>query len=131
MDPARLVGSTAIRGATLLLAAVCAAAASLSTPSPGLQSLLFWLAVGSGVLTAIAFIHCFPSTYSAWLRFAEALQTVVISVLFGAVYLLIVPWFRLITQTTDPLGRRRRSRAETFWVGRTDDSDPTSLERMG
>ena len=131
MDPSQLVGSAAIRGATLLFAAVCAAAVSMSGSSPGAQRLLTWLAIGSGLFAAIGFLHSFQSTYSAWLRFAERLQTVVISILFGACYLLVVPLFRLFTQISDPLRLRRRMRAETFWVLRPEDSDLDSLERMG
>lgn len=131
MDPARLIGSASIRCATLLFAGVCAAAVWLMRGSPGAAGMLLWLAIGSGALAFIGLIHSFSRLYAAWLGFAEIAQMVVISILFGSCYLLVVPVFRLVTLTSDPLRLRNRSRAETFWVPRLEDSDPASLERMG
>ena len=121
MDPIRLVGSALMRCAALLFAGACAAAAVHQ---------LAWLAIASGVLAFISLIHSFSSLYTAWLAFAEVARVAVITVLFGACYLLVVPVFRLVTLFSDPLLLRNRSRAETFWSERLDDSDPGSLERM-
>ncbi len=126
MDPARFVGSTPIRSATLLFAGICLATALL-----GRGSSSAWLAIGSGFLAFIGLIHSFQSLYAAWLRFAVIAQLVVIGTLFGACYLLVVPVFRLVTLASDPLHLRGRSRRETFWIPRQDDPDPASLERMG
>jgi hypothetical protein len=131
MDPARFVGSAWIRAATVLFAGSCVTAALLERGSAGAGRTLAWLAIGSGLVAFIGLIHSFSSLYAAWLGFAERAQTVVVGVLFGGVYLLVVPVFRLITLASDPLRLRKRSRPETFWIRRQDDSDPSSLERMG
>lgn len=131
MDPARFVGSANVRCATLLFAGSCVTAALLQRGSPGAGGMLSWLAVGSGLLAFIGLIHSFASVYAVWLGFAERAHTVVISVLFGACYLLVVPVFRLITLASDPLRLRKRSHAKTFWISRQEDPDPASLERMG
>jgi hypothetical protein len=133
MDVERLIGSASVRVATLaaLLISVMGLMFRDYVSIPGGKSALFYLAVGSGVLAFIGLIHSFRALYSWWLRGAELLQKLVVTSLFGACYLLIVPWFFLIVRAVDLL--RWRSRPETtFWIPRRRvKTDETSLARMG
>lgn len=69
---------------------------------------------------------------SALTRFAEVLNTVIVTVLFAACYLLIVPIFYLLLRWSDPLRLRGDDTSDSFWIDKTETPlDRDSLERMG
>ena len=134
MDVDQLIGSTGIRAATLavLLLAVTVVVFREQTTLSGTRDVLFFLAIGGGVLTFIGLIHSFRSLYSRWLILAEHVQKLVVTLLFGSCYLLIVPWFFLIGRVISLLRLRSRSEPESFWISRRRaDCDARSLARMG
>lgn len=130
MNTERLIGSTAMRVLTVVFAAVCAALLLARGRFPDASGLLLVVAIASGILACLAFIHSFRAVYTAWMRFAKALHNVVIAVLFGACYLAVVPFFFLIAWPSDPLRLRKQPESGTFWVRRRE-FDPSSLDRMG
>jgi hypothetical protein len=73
-------------------------------------------------------VHSFRGLYDRWLAFAEFLQSVMIVVLFGGCYLLIVPWFYLVTL----LRSRGYHQAKSFWIPRRRiECDESYFTRMG
>jgi hypothetical protein len=69
--------------------------------------------------------------YAGWMAFAHRLQVIVTTVLFGAIYLVVVPLFALVAVTGDTLRLRRSSRRETFWVRRRPERhDDAFFDRM-
>lgn len=131
--PDRMVGSRSVRlSATVLIcaAAICASLAYQRSGESG-QGAVIAVTV---VLSALAFfglIYSSTRIFSIWMTFAHALQATVITVLFGACYLLIVPFFAPIARLLDPL-RMRKRRYKTFWVERRRVStDAENLSRMG
>jgi len=85
----------------------------------------------SGVTTFLAFIHSFSPFYAPWMRFAEVLQHAVITALHGVCYLIVVPFFFVLSWPFDPLRIRKRASAKTFWVQRSHSSDDLrSLQRL-
>jgi hypothetical protein len=84
-----------------------------------------------GFLTFVGVIHSFRRLYYRWLAVAESLQGVVITLLFGACYLLVVPWFALVARL---IGARSRSRIDstTYWRSRNASAcDENYFARMG
>lgn len=126
MDVSRFIGSATVRLIALVLAASFAWVALGVTAG----RLPWYAALVSGLLAWIAVVHSSRPLYAWWMRVAEALHTLVITVLFGACYLLIVPLFGLLTRRRDPL-RLRRRRLESSWEVRRGSIDARSLERMG
>jgi hypothetical protein len=123
----RYVGSFLVR--------VCTVA--LGVASVGLMVLddmgvpyAFYGAVAGGVLTFVGLIHSFDALFRHWIRFAEVLQAVAVTTIFGVCYMLVVPLFGAIIWFRDPL-RLRRRRQGSSWVTRRAEIDPLSLERMG
>ena len=134
MNSDRLVGSTGIRLATLVFSLLCVTAVVLYERDffSELSEVLLILAIGSGVLAFIGLTHSFRVVYSLWMKFAETLHTVTITLLFGACYLVVVPVFFLMVWPFDPLRLRNRSEPDTFWIQRRNPRcDPPSLQRMG
>ncbi|MGE3345715.1 MAG: hypothetical protein AB7L71_20010 [Vicinamibacterales bacterium] len=54
-----------------------------------------------------------------WMRFADHLHIVMTTVLFGAVYLLVVPVFALVARLTDAGGWRPRGTPPSTWRPKT------------
>ena len=134
MDPSRIVGSAGIRVATLAVLLLSATGVLLRDHIvvAGAGDALFFSVIGGGFLALIGLIHSFRAVYSRWLRLAKLLQTLVITILFGACYLLIVPLFFVILRASDPLRLRTRSEPESFWLPRRGArTDEKSLARMG
>lgn len=134
MNPNRWIGSTAVRCGTAVLAALSLTAALVYRRElvPGASGIVFAAAVVCGILAAIGFVHCFRAVYTWWMKFADVLQTVVVSILFGACYLLIVPIFALIVRILDPLRLSKRRETGTLWIRRRPDAyDWNSFERLG
>lgn len=133
MDINALIGSWRIRLATVVLAASFAAAMALresaTVPRTGGTAFLI-LTVVLGIAAFVAFMHCFRTLHNAWLAFAGALQNVMVTLLFGAVYLLIVPWFYLVSRLFDR-GRARRGQPGSHWIPRSTEIDSKYFTRMG
>ena len=84
-----------------------------------------------GLLAAMAGIHSFRSAYAVWMRFAGVLNRVMTTLLFGLVYLIIVPPFSAVLRRLDPLRVRKGKASQTLWVKRSSGSvDADSLNRM-
>jgi hypothetical protein len=134
MTPDELIGSAGIRIATVVFSLLCVAGFVVShygvfakTRGPVLT-----LAVVCGILAGVGAIHCFQGVFSLWMRLARILNTVVTTLLFGACYILVVPFFFLVIRLLDPLCLRKRPEPPTFWLERPHATvDITSLERMG
>jgi hypothetical protein len=127
MPSTRFVGSLLARAATPVLGAVTVAFALTSGTRQ--RYVLLPVIVGS-VLTWLALVHSSKPRFALWMRFAAAVQTVVITTLFSVCYVLVIPLFRAIVWFRDPLALRR-PRTETSWVTRTATVDAKSMERMG
>lgn len=128
MNTSRFVGTVAVRTITAALIGVCA---SLSILAGAGSRLLFWAAVLSGLLAWIGLVHSFSPLFRGWMRFAERLQAVAVTILFGTCYLLVVPLFTLFVRARDPLRLGKKTRQDTSWVPRTQSIDLQSMERMG
>jgi hypothetical protein len=64
------------------------------------------------------------------MRFAQVLNKIMTTLLFGVVYLVLVPPFALVMHFLDPLRLRRAS--ASYWLERREQSvDLESLRRMG
>jgi hypothetical protein len=129
-----LVGSTLVRGITAVLTVVSAAVVTLYLRDgfAGAPRLGFALSVAGGVLTFMAFVHTTRGIYARWLAFAAKLHSVVITILFGAVYLIVVPIFALVTWPLDILRLRNRPGLGTYWIDKRPVADVASeLQRMG
>ena len=88
--------------------------------------------VASAVVAFMALVHSSHGIYARWMRFAEGLQALIVTVLFGACYLLVVPLFFALSWYQDPLRLRRRAQEHSFWVQRAAGSDDLrSFQRMG
>lgn len=64
------------------------------------------------------------------MAFAEAIQYVVVTTLFGAIYLVIVPWFALAAWAI-ARSQRRRHGASTWIVKQDAPHDARFFDRMG
>jgi hypothetical protein len=128
----RIVGSLGIRLAAAGLALACLFGAWLYRDGafPDASGWVLFLTIASGVLALMAGVHTSRAVYARWLAFSQRLHGFVVTVLFGACYLLVVPLFRLVGLTRDPLRLGRRDRAQTFWIPRQNPG-PDSFERMG
>lgn len=134
MNSDRLVGSDGVRLATLLFLLLSVTAVVLyergSFPN-GYKAPLI-VAVVAGILAFIGVIHCVRTVYTAWLKLAMTLHTVIVTILFGFCYLFVVPVFFVIRWPSDPLRVRKRSEVETFWIRRRRSRcDLASFQRMG
>jgi 3-hydroxy-3-methylglutaryl CoA synthase len=133
MDSARMVGSSGVRLATALLMLALAGSVWLLRTArlPNARTVLLIVTVALGLATFMGLIHCFRALYAGWLAFAGVLHVIAVNAIFGACYLLVVPFFRLIVLPFDPLRLRKRAGAASFWVDREKDPGPDSFERMG
>ena len=69
---------------------------------------------------------------AGWTRTALVMQRVVTTVLFSAIYLVIVPWFALVAYLRDTMGLRHGRRQKTFWRPRRQSAnDESEFERLG
>ena len=134
MTTENLVGSDAVRRATgaLLALALVFAYVYARDIFPASSGLMFWLLTATGILTFMAFVHTTRGIYAGWLRFAKVLHTGVITVLFGSIYLLIVPVFALVIWPFDVLKARKHTRSQSYWIPkRTVHPDVTFFQRLG
>lgn len=86
-----------------------------------------------GLLCFMAAIFSSRRLFVAWMAFAEKLQVVVVTAVFGLAYVLVVPVFFILSWAKDPLKLRGSSTSEeTFWVPRDQPPlDQTFFERLG
>lgn len=67
----------------------------------------------------------------AWMRFADHLHIVMTTVLFGAVYLIVVPPFALVAKVLDAGGWRPRGTPPSTWRSKTSIThDRSFFERL-
>jgi hypothetical protein len=133
MNSDRLVGSVGVRLATVVFFLLSVTALALYERGlfPNGRALLV-LAVGSAILGFMGMIHAFRTLYARWMRWAMILHIGMITILFGACYLLVVPVFFLMVWPFDLLRLRKRIEPETFWIRRRSSTcDLTSFQRMG
>ncbi len=91
-----------------------------------------WLAVVSGIAAFVFFALSIPPFYSAWLRFGERLNGLVMTVIFGAIYLLFLPFLLIFVVPKNRLRTRKADECETFWEEQTDRNDEIEeMMRMG
>ncbi len=134
MHPEKLVGSVGVRLIALVALLLCLAAVGLDGRGvfPALDRVWPGLAIGSGILAFLAFIHAFQAVYARWMRLAKVINTAVVTGLFGACYLLVVPFFFLMVWAFDPLRVRKQPREDTFWIRRRSNGmDLSAMQRMG
>ena len=132
MSPERLIGAGGVRIFTLIagLAFISSLVLLSSKGSEGWGGGI--LVVVLGFLTLIGFVHWNERLYARWMKFAEGLHSVVITVLFGICYLFVVPVFFLIVWPFDLLGLRPRSAPNSSWIKRKHPrAEPDSFRRMG
>jgi hypothetical protein len=128
----RFVGTATVRLATLVVILL-----SLTTALPDARGMFpngKWLpvvTVATGVVAFIGLIHSFRMLYDLWMRAVTTLHTGMVTLLFGACYLLVVPVFFLMVWPFDVL-RLRKSDPKTFWIRRRrSECNLASLQRMG
>ncbi len=129
-----LVASRGARAfaATFAVLAIASFALGRSDVVPDLGRFIFLPVLIFSVLTFMGIIFSFRPLYTRWMKFADALQVVVMTILFGGCYLIVVPFFVLIVKASDPLGLRGRPEdGDSYWVDRhKDESDIESYRRM-
>ena len=135
MNPDQLVASRGVRIATAALAILSVATIALAQrgESSNSGSLVLVVGIGLTAATILGLILSIRPVYTIWMKFARILNTIATTLLFGAVYLLAVPWIVVFVRISDPLKlRRRAARAETYWISRRrEDDSPESFQRMG
>lgn len=132
MNPATLVGTSGVRiTAAALLAVTVTATVSYANGLLPRTGATLTLLIVSAIVTFMALVHTAKPVYDAWMRFAETLHGIVVTVLFGAIYLLIVPVFAALVWPFDLLRLRKRD-ADTFWIAkRSVGAELKQFERMG
>lgn len=135
MNLDKWIASPVARIAAAASAALSAGAfaAANAGATGGLKTFLTLLGVAFALLTVLGFIISFHGTYWRWMKFAAALQKVMVTILFGVCYLLIVPLFSILLRNADPLKLRTSpDRTGSLWRARKpDETDPDSYLRMG
>src|SRR6516225_692967 len=112
----RIVGSPVVRAATIILAALALVWGLISTRTPSVgHRWVVTAAIVCPVLALIFAIHSSHGVFTVWMRFAKVLNLIVTTVLFGVVYLVVVPPFALVMRMLDPLRLRRLSDSESLW----------------
>lgn len=127
MKTNRFVGSWIARVAVVVFGALTIALAMSAGQAPRYVT---YAAVFAGIWTWLSLVHAIRPLFKAWMRFAELLHNVAVTVLFGGCYLILVPLFHLVLRRRDPL-HLRRAKSDSSWVVRTGVIDASSLERMG
>ena len=118
MTTENLVGSDAVRRTTgaLLTLSMVLAFLYLRDIVPDRSGLMFWLLAVTCILTFMGFVHTTRAIYARWLALAKIIHTGVITALFGAIYLLIVPLFALLVWPFDLLKVRTQRGSRTSWI---------------
>jgi hypothetical protein len=135
LDIESIIGSSGIRistaAATLVLTTAVVVREYAVAPRMGsVPYSVFCFIVGAAAL--IGLVYSFRGLYTRWLAFAEFLQGVVVTVLFGTCYLVVVPWFYLLARVIDMLRSRGHHQTKSFWVLRRQiEFDENYFSRMG
>lgn len=130
MSTEHLIGNTWTRAAAvaLLLVAV-AAAATVATGVPAPWHLVARVTMwAAGFLALLAGVHWSQRIYKAWMRGAAAINAVVTTVLFGLMYLVVVPVFWAILKLRE---RAAAGRDSQWHERRPVATDAAFFERMG
>jgi hypothetical protein len=133
MKTERLIGSPIVRAATVALAALALVGGLITrfAPADGHRWLLT-ATIACSVLALIGAIHCSQALYAAWMRLAKVMNQIVTTLLFGVVYLLVVPPFALVMRLLDPLRLRRNPDSVSLWRERQQQTASLeTLRRMG
>ena len=130
----KLIGSTGVRITAMVFSVLCVMGVVLSRYRffGETRSSALTLAIISGILAVVAAIYCFRPVFSLWMRLAKVLNVLVTTLLFGACYIMVVPFFFLVIRLLDPLCMRKQPEPKTFWLERRSTGiDITSMQRMG
>ena len=93
----------------------------------GIPAAVLWVA---GLAFVLFVLLSAPPLYRRWMAFAEWLSIWVTRVLFSAIYVLVVPFIRILYGVFG--ARRRPASGETFWIPkRPRDCSIADMERMG
>jgi hypothetical protein len=134
MNLNNVIGSAAVRwtaGACAVLS-VSAAAMHAGSAWPSGAGITLAIAIVSGVLAFMAFVHASRAIYARWLTVASVMNKAVITALFGTCYIVVVPLFALLIWPFDVLRLRSRRDVDTYWVRKQNTRcDLASLQRMG
>ncbi len=77
------------------------------------------------------FVSFFKGFYRKWMAFAEKLNTFVLTIVFGGIYFLFLP-FLMFFRTKDRLRLHPNEKDRTFWLDRTQPIDTLEdMQRMG
>jgi hypothetical protein len=130
----KLIGSVGTRVAAMVFSLLCVMGFILSRYRffGETRSSALTLAVISGILAGVAAIYSFRASFSLWMRFTKVLHVFVTMLLFGACYIVVVPFFFLVIRVFDPLCLRKQPEPRTFWIQRRNVRvEGASLQRMG
>jgi len=91
-----------------------------------------WLTVVCGILAFVFFALSIPPFYAAWLRFGEKLNRVVMTVIFGVIYFLSLPFLMVFVVPKNRLRTRKADQIESFWEEQSERNDEIrEMMRMG
>ena len=92
----------------------------------------FWIAVVCAIAAFVFFALSIPPFYAAWLRFGEKLNRVMMTLIFGAVYFLFLPFLMVFVVPKNRLRTRKTKEIESFWEEQTERNDSIQeMMRMG
>jgi hypothetical protein len=134
MTTENLVGSDAVRRATgtLLVLFLVIGFVYIRNVFPERSQLMFWLFTAIGIMVFVGLVHTTRGIYLRWLAFGKAVHGVVVTVLFGAIYLFIVSLFALVIWPFDVLRVRKHAGRETYWIQKkTVSNDIAFFQRLG
>ena len=91
-----------------------------------------------GIVLFISLLLCFlfitlshKGFYQKWMAFAEKLNKLVITILFGVIYFLFLP-FLIFVRFKDPLNIRAHKNKQSLWIDRQQRAETLEhMQRMG
>ena len=116
MNPVRYIGTRPMRLSALLLLAACAASWRAHFDQAEDANLLF-VSVVLSVLAFMAVVHSGKGIYERWMQIAERIQLIVVTTIFSALYLTLVPLLWIFAWSRDSMGLRN-SDASSYWQPR-------------
>lgn len=91
-----------------------------------------WLTILVSIAAFMFTALSIPPLYAAWLRFGERMNRGVMTVTFGAVYFLFLPFLLIFVVPKNRLRIRKTREVESFWQPRDDKNDDIEqMMRMG
>ena len=92
----------------------------------------FWLAVVCGILAFMFVALSIPPFYAAWMRFGEKLNLMVMTLIFGSIYLFFLPFLMIFVVPKNRLRTRNADQIKSFWEEQTEKNDEIQeMMRMG